>query len=583
MANWYLSSVAYAAVTQWAAGTVYSLGAIRRQLATPAAGSERCFRVTTAGTSGGAEPTWNLTLNATTNDNTVVWTECTGQEAYQSAGNWTAPAANAEVLWNVTAGRATNLGSDTTYVAANHTETWNASARDWGRLGFIYSVTVAGSALPPTAASLASGATFNSTGANATFTLSGPAYFSGVTFNVGSGATLGQFVIGRSAVFGTDVWFRNSAINVLNTNASGAIVLGSTTVGSLTLVNTTVQFGAVGQSIYFGVTGSQFSWFNTPSALTGATVPTGLFSLGGVQVPALIRMEGVDLSALTTTLLNVPSGSNTNASSVQIHNCKIGAAATLSANYRLRGGFAALEFDGVAADNTYRMARGGPLGYVETSATVFRTGGATVAGTSLSWAFTASSSVDGAPVSFTPAQTPYVLAWNTVTGSAVTLTVEAIANKAAMPNSNMLWVEAGYMADVAGSPLWSAATTGPGVLPAVSPTSGAASTESWDATARANTTAYSLGAAIKTASNAGRVFFCTTAGTSAGSEPAGYATAIDGGSVTDGTAVFRAGWRLSLSITVTPEEVGFIAVRAKLVDSQNPVTLIYIDPKITVS
>jgi hypothetical protein len=63
----------------------------------PAYGAERVFRCTTAGTAGAAEPTaangnpWNLGLNATTQDGTIVWTECTGQEAYQGSSGWAAP------------------------------------------------------------------------------------------------------------------------------------------------------------------------------------------------------------------------------------------------------------------------------------------------------------------------------------------------------------------------------------------------------------------------------------------------------------------------------------------------------------
>jgi hypothetical protein len=64
------------------------------------------------------------------------------------------------------------------------------------------------------------------------------------------------------------------------------------------------------------------------------------------------------------------------------------------------------------------------------------------------------------------------------------------------------------------------------------------------APARANATAYVLGAFITVPDNTGGSggasypFVCTTAGTTAGSEPAGYATATAGSTVTDGTAVF---------------------------------------------
>lgn len=56
----------------WAASTAYSLGDKVRPLTSPPSG--KLFRCTTAGTSGGSEPTWNTTLGATTNDGSVVWT-----------------------------------------------------------------------------------------------------------------------------------------------------------------------------------------------------------------------------------------------------------------------------------------------------------------------------------------------------------------------------------------------------------------------------------------------------------------------------------------------------------------------------
>lgn len=56
----------------WAASTAYSLTDKVRPLTSPPSG--KLFRCTTAGTSGGSEPTWNTTLGGTTNDGSVVWT-----------------------------------------------------------------------------------------------------------------------------------------------------------------------------------------------------------------------------------------------------------------------------------------------------------------------------------------------------------------------------------------------------------------------------------------------------------------------------------------------------------------------------
>lgn len=58
--------------TAWAATTAYSLGDFRRP--TTPTDPSRVFECTTAGTSGGSEPSWTTTLGGTVNDGTVVWT-----------------------------------------------------------------------------------------------------------------------------------------------------------------------------------------------------------------------------------------------------------------------------------------------------------------------------------------------------------------------------------------------------------------------------------------------------------------------------------------------------------------------------
>jgi hypothetical protein len=59
-------------------------------------------------------------------------------------------------------------------------------------------------------------------------------------------------------------------------------------------------------------------------------------------------------------------------------------------------------------------------------------------------------------------------------------------------------------------------------------------------TARTNSTAYTVGQEITVSSNYFCKFRCTTAGTTASSLPAGYASANDDSTITDGTAVFLA-------------------------------------------
>jgi hypothetical protein len=68
--NFYFDNFTSAAL--WAATTAYSLNDTVRATAT--AQPHLYFEATTAGTSGGTEPTWNLNVGGTTTDGTVVWT-----------------------------------------------------------------------------------------------------------------------------------------------------------------------------------------------------------------------------------------------------------------------------------------------------------------------------------------------------------------------------------------------------------------------------------------------------------------------------------------------------------------------------
>jgi hypothetical protein len=162
------------------------------------------------------------------------------------------------------------------------------------------------------------------------------------------------------------------------------------------------------------------------------------------------------------------------------------------------------------------------------------------------------------------------------------VTVYGVANDSRVPNNDELWFDTEYLG-ASSSPQ---ASYGRGrALPLATGSALTADTSAWDsaATARANTTAYVVGNAIKVASNSGRIFFCTTAGTSAGSEPGGYASAVDGGSVTDGSAVFRAGCRFKQTLTLSspqPAQPGYLYAYPKLGRASQTY---FLDPKLTLS
>ena len=173
-----------------------------------------------------------------------------------------------------------------------------------------------------------------------------------------------------------------------------------------------------------------------------------------------------------------------------------------------------------------------------------------------------------------PFQSFWIPEWNTLTGSTRTITMYGIVNAAAVPNNDQIWLKCEYFGS-ASSPLASFANDTKANNLATGTALTADSTSQWNATARANSTSYSLGNTISVPDNAGRVFFCTSAGTSASSEPAGYASAVDGGSVTDGGATFRAGCRFSMVVTLTAQLVGYIYGTVKAAEAS---TTFFVDP-----
>ena len=92
---WYCGSTKWSAVAAWpGTSQAVAAGALCRQAAAPAVGSERVFAAVVAGTTNAtAEPSWNITQGSTTADGSVTWMEVTGKAAVNgdatNPNNWT--------------------------------------------------------------------------------------------------------------------------------------------------------------------------------------------------------------------------------------------------------------------------------------------------------------------------------------------------------------------------------------------------------------------------------------------------------------------------------------------------------------
>lgn len=430
MADWYVGSVQHAAVAQWAASTAYSVGDIRRQLAAPAVGSERCFRCTTAGTSGGAEPSWNLTKAATTADNTAVWTEVTGNSTY----NWSAPWAR---IWPVT--NSWMAAGDTLYVAHDHAATQSTSITTGLSLGSNTApcrviCVDAGGTVPPVSADLRYTATESTTG-NTSIALAlntGFVYVSGITWNGGSGASASAGLAVHNNSSPGAGYFHKCGFNIPSTSNTPKLTINLNSYGTIIWDECTVTFGATGHAIQ--AQDGDFIWKNSPSAIGGATIPTVLFTTatGGGR----ILLDGVDLSALGSgnTIYNNTGGGNR----FQAINCKLGASVTLSGAPSVIN----VRADFLISDSTnvgYRQASYQLGGALSANTTYTRVGGASDGVQEISWEVV---TVAGNNVTF-PFECFVIPEWNSSTGAPITATVE-IESNATLTNREV-WLGVEYL------------------------------------------------------------------------------------------------------------------------------------------
>jgi len=431
---------------------------------------------------------------------------------------------------------------------------------------FIYCVNHAGT-VPPVSADLRTTATISTTGVTAQVH-TGCAYYYGITFNCGtSGTAASSIAASASSAF----IYENCAIN-RNSGSAQNLFLGNTTgIAFVTWINTTIQVGSTSSSI--ADRSVTLKWKNTANAITGSIFPTNLFvanSAGGS-----ISLDGVDLSALGSGKTII--GATAMPQYYFLKDCKLNASVVIGSTPTSPG----MEITASRCDSTsnYRVEKYVYEGTQTTETVVIRTGGASDGITGISWKI-----VTTANSKWTlPFNAILTEIWNSTINANVGVTIEGIWNSASLPNNDQVWFDVGYLGSST-NPQASFAT-GSKADNLASGAALTASTQAWDSLAatRANLTAYNLGDIVKVSDNAGRIFFCTTAGTTAIAEVAGFAGAVDGGTVTDGTAVFRAGMRFKSTVTLSspqPAQVGslYVYVKAALASST-----FYIDPSITLS
>lgn len=437
MADWYVGSVQHAAVAQWAASTAYVVGDFVRQLAAVGFGSERVFRCTTAGTSGGAEPSWNLNQAGTTNDNAVVWTEVTGNSAYA----WSAPYARLATATS----RVGTAAGDRIFVASDHAETQNTTTNS--TISFVNSTAAAPNyvlcvdplgSVPPVSADLRTTAQVIRTGTSIPIVIErGASYIYGVQFICQSQ----QQVIFRPGTT-NEICIHTLEDCLLSKTAatsSSHPVFGDGTLSGqqdaqnvkITLINTPISYGNGATRMRLG--GAHVIWKDTPNAIQG-TIPTTLVEdLTSGTVQSTLVMDGLDLTPIATgTLFGALSAGH----DILVKNCELHANTVVSSS--MVGGPAGnidLFVTGNVAEGN-RQERYNYAGTLTRESTIVRTDGANDGVAAMSWKI-----VTSANANFVSAFECFeMVTFNSATGSPLTATVEILTDGVTLQDDE-IWIE----------------------------------------------------------------------------------------------------------------------------------------------
>lgn len=576
----YVDSAGWTAVTAWAAAQTFAAGALRRQLAAPAVGSERVF-VCIVGGAGHAttEPTWILTRGAKTTDNAATWQECTGLSGVNgdlaNTPNWTTIKNTAIVLGQIikrdnaasyqictTAGTAgngaepsfsdtagmttadgagalvwTSLGAVGNFTGgqAPHARMTNALATNWGAAGNTIFVKSSHAATQATNLSLA-GASTNAS-PQRWLCHNGGAY-PPLAANLTTGATEASSATGLS-------------ITALSIYCEGIEFIGShsTTAPNLNTGNNGTQYYKNGK---FTLSGSGSGQIITPTGSTPVggktTFDNTTFSFSHVNQYLNFHVGTVVWKNTPSALLGasvptslIQSDGTAGTAIIEIDGVDLSAAGAgksivgadnfsgkitianckLGASVTLAGTptAPANEINFINCDSgavNYHSEKYSYRGTLTTEETIVLTGGASDGTTPIAWKI-----VTTANAKFEqPFECPPIALWNDATGSPTTLTIQGIWGGGAVPNNDEIWVDVEYLG-ASGNP----------------------------------------GASF--VSDAKATVLTTAAGQDAGA-------GTWGGSTT----------KFALAVTFTPEMKGYIHARVKVGKLSST---FYVDPKITLS
>lgn len=296
------------------------------------------------------------------------------------------------------------------------------------------------SAEPPT--TLAAGGTVSTTGASS-ITINGSIYVHGMTFNCGTGAN--NLSMSLNATAGSVSLYESCNFNMVATGASCSIsTVSGFSNGRTDLKNCNVKFGNSGQRI--NVNRGIMTWEGGGIA-SGGTSPATLFSNGGTNGRSEVYCSGLDLSNASSSINIFTAGSG---GTYMIRNSKLPDSWSGSlCSGTFTAGERAEMWNCDSGDTNYRMWVEDIAGSAKSETTLVKTGGASDGDTAHSWKMASSSSCI---YPGTLLRSPEVSAWNSTTGSSITVTVDILHDSATNLKDNEIWLDVQYLS-TSGRPL----------------------------------------------------------------------------------------------------------------------------------
>ncbi len=322
MAIWYVSSADYAALSTMPLSTAVTVGQLYRATTPSTANHLHVFRVTTAGTTAGSEPSWVTTVDgSTTTSGTATFTRVTGRAAH----GWAAAAGTANCINGFTGNGVLGTGDILAY-AHTHAEAIALQSQIGSYQGTVnnilcVSVNRAG-AVPPTDADYLPGAVVEASGASE-LRLDGNPRVRGITMKHS-----GTSAIRMGSVAGMkDIRLEDCLLWLSGAGSSQSIFFGGAS-QKTSWKNTPVKFSHASQTITVASSGvGNLEWIGTASAVQG-TSPNALFSMPSNITAFLVVGRGLDLSGMGSGVALVSLANTGSLFQATFHRCKINSAVT---------------------------------------------------------------------------------------------------------------------------------------------------------------------------------------------------------------------------------------------------------------